>query len=256
MFSFATNEWLDRARIPVTIASQAVIALDDDTALMCGGWNQVTHSYYRVCFIYTASTNVWTAYKWAMNVARADHGMTVYNSRVYVYGGNNVPHGISLSSAEILSDSNGWHLLSHGLAIADQYFASMALTTDDTCHYYCECKRNSSTLCVDGMNCECNLTANAQNNTKNDKSVIRTFESVGEIRQITNTSNNPLYGILINSNYGTQAFDFDYYPYSTGNLQLGLNNNDNVAKLGSRAVIIGNNAFFVGTDGSLSIYGE
>jgi N-acetylneuraminic acid mutarotase len=57
MYSFDINEWLDRARIPVTTVAQAVIALDDDTALMCGGYNQLTHGMYRVCCIYTTSTN-------------------------------------------------------------------------------------------------------------------------------------------------------------------------------------------------------
>jgi hypothetical protein len=248
MFSFDINKWLNRARIPVPTANQAAVALDDDTALMCGGDNALTGSAYRVCFIYAASTNAWTAYKWSMNEARIAHGMAVYKGRVYVYGGYDRIRKKAFSSAEILSESKGWDLMLHGLANADQNFANVVLTADD-CHYYCECKKNSSTLCVGGVNCECNLTANGQNNTGNHL-------SVNGIRQITNTSNNPFYGILINGNGGTQVFDFDYYPYSTGNHQLGLHIKGNATKFGSRAVLIGNLVYFAGTDGSLDVYGE
>jgi hypothetical protein len=177
-----------------------------------------------------------------MNIARSAHGIAVYKGRVYTYGGS------VTSSAEVLSESNGWSLLPNGMAKADRYLSSVALIADD-CQYYCGCKKNSSTLCIGGVNCKCNSTVNVQNNTGN-------YLSVNGMRQITNTSNNPFYGILINGNGGTQVFDLDYYPYSTGNYQLGLHTNGNATKFGSRAVFIGNFVYFAGTDGSLDIYGE
>jgi hypothetical protein len=247
MFSFDINEWLDRARIPVYMVQHAVVAVDDDTALMCGGYNQLTLSPYRMCFMYKASTNGWAAYKWALNLPRSHHGMTTYNSRVYAYGGFNAM-AKKVPSAEKLSESNGWQLI-HDLATADAYFASVALTADVSCQYYCECKKNLSILCAGGINCECNLTAKARNNTGNHKAVDGN-------RQMANTSSNPLHGTLINSNYGTQVFDFDYYPYTTQNHNLGLHTSKNASKFGSRAVLIGNSAYFAGTDGSLDIYGE
>ena len=108
-------------------------------------------------------------------------------------------------------------------------------------------------LCVDGVDCSCHIIAQMQNIIGNQQTVdeIRHQQRIEEHK-----SSNPYHGILINSNLGTQLFDFDYYPYSTGNYTLGLQTNKNATSNGPRAVLIGNLAYFAGTDASLVIYGK
>jgi hypothetical protein len=185
-----------------------------------------------------------------MNAGRSEHGMAVYKSRVYVYGGYDGNQ--LLASVEVLSDSDGWQRLEYGLFRAGYSFASVALPAAnyDRCHFYCECKKNSSSLCVDGVDCSCHIIASITGNQ----------QTADEIRSQQRTeehqSSNPYHGILINSNFGTQQFDFDYYPYSVGYYLLGLQTNENATSNGPRAVLIGNSAYFAGTDGSLVIYGK
>jgi hypothetical protein len=248
MFSFNDNRWLARARMPVATAGHAVAALDDDTALLCGGWNQVTQSVYATCFVYIARANEWSSCKWSMNAGRSEHGMAVYKSRVYVYGGYDGNQ--LLASVEVLSDSDGWQRLEYGLFRAGYSFASVALPAAnyDRCHHYCACKKNSHSLCIDGVDCSCSIIANITGNQQ-------TADEIRQQRVEEHKSSNPYHGILINSDIGTQLFDFDYFPYSTGNYSLELQTNANAASKGPRAVLIGNSAYFAGTDASLVIYG-
>jgi hypothetical protein len=64
-----------------------------------------------------------------------------------------------------------------------------------------------------------------------------------------NNLNTPLYGILINSINGTQLFDAVTKSYSDTLVNLGLQT-ENSARYGSRAAIMGDSAYFAGTDGS------
>jgi hypothetical protein len=64
----------------------------------------------------------------------------------------------------------------------------------------------------------------------------------------SNNSNTPLYGILINGINSTQLFEMTK-PYSNDSVNLGLQTG-NSTRAGSRAVIMGDSAYFAGTDGS------
>jgi hypothetical protein len=152
-----------------------------------------------------------------MNAGRSGHGMAVYKGRVYVYGGWGADWE-RLASVEVLLNSDGWHRLKRDLVWTVIHFASVALPAAnyDRCQNYCECKKNSSLLCVDGVDCHCSIVVNLTGNQQTTDE-IRQQQRIEE-----HQSSNPYHGILINSYFGTQLFDFDYFPYSTGYYSLGL----------------------------------
>ena len=49
--------WVPKAAMSPGRYGHATLALDDDRALVCGGW---TTTYVNTCVIYTASTNTWS----------------------------------------------------------------------------------------------------------------------------------------------------------------------------------------------------
>jgi hypothetical protein len=91
-FNETQRHWHRIGNMPKRLFRQRMVALPDNTSLMCGGlseaklgqwdWRKVTHD----CWIYTPSTDTWTP-TGRMNTARGAQGLTVFKGVIYTFGG-------------------------------------------------------------------------------------------------------------------------------------------------------------------------
>jgi hypothetical protein len=140
VYTFDTsNVWSARTPMELALWGHTAVALDTNTALVCGGCN-ASNVDQSACFSYAAASDTWSAAA-QLNTARDSHGMAVYKGvrialfvriilfgntgRVLVYGGygNEV-----LATVEMLSiDGQTWATLPTPMFKADYLFASVAL---------------------------------------------------------------------------------------------------------------------------------
>jgi hypothetical protein len=123
----STLQWSARAPMLVTAAEHAVVALHNDTILLCGGTQNGTVA--NQCFLYIPSKNKWND-AWPMKINRTGHALSLYKGIVYAYGGEKDKNetGTWLSSIEMLS-LTGWRLLSYKMNQSDVvFFASVVLS--------------------------------------------------------------------------------------------------------------------------------
>jgi len=108
------------------LGGHAAVALDTNTALVCGGDNH--GAAQSACFKYVAASDAWSAAP-QLNTARYYHGMTVLKGRVLVYGGcDGVNCARQLAIVEMLStDERTWAALPTPMFKADNLFASVPL---------------------------------------------------------------------------------------------------------------------------------
>ena len=130
-----SNAWATRTSMKQAVSEHTAVALDTNTALVCGGLGSGVQS---ACFSYAAKEDVWSPAA-QMITARHDHGMAVYKGlfvadydlcnysgtgRVFVYGGLDGP----LSSVEMLSyDGQTWATLPTPMFVATYAFESVSL---------------------------------------------------------------------------------------------------------------------------------
>src|SRR5205823_6104254 len=128
------NVWSARTPMERALADHTAVALDTNTALVCGGDNG--SALQSACFSYAAASDKWSAAA-QLNTARFTHGMAVYKGvrialfvriilfgnagRVLVYGGYG--NG-ALATVEMLSiDGQTWATLPTPMFKADYFFA-------------------------------------------------------------------------------------------------------------------------------------
>ena len=121
-----TPEWSVRASMPVTANGHTVVALLNDTILLCGGTQNGIVA--NTCFLYTPLSNNWND-AWPMNDNRTGHALSLYKGVVYAYGGKSDKDakGTLLSSIEILTYTSGWRVLPYTINQSNAFFASVVL---------------------------------------------------------------------------------------------------------------------------------
>jgi hypothetical protein len=78
VYTFGTsNAWAARTPMEQAVYGHTAVALDTNTALVCGGSQRLGGSAVQSCFSYAATENVWSPAV-QMNTARMGHGMAVY----------------------------------------------------------------------------------------------------------------------------------------------------------------------------------
>jgi hypothetical protein len=74
-----SNAWATRMPMKHAVAGHTAVALDANTALVCGGSNDGGDSTLSACFSYAATRDMWSPAA-QMITARYNHGMAVYKS--------------------------------------------------------------------------------------------------------------------------------------------------------------------------------
>jgi hypothetical protein len=212
MFEFNINQkWVSRSSMPISIASCAVVAINDSTALLCGGV-KYDYAISNRCFFYSSVKDSWTESTWPLKIARRSHAMTVYNGSVYAYGGE-VGGGAFVDATEKLSEDQGWEIHLPGTRYKiDLDFASIAIPTEFECadeqkmcpaaHFFCEHSvpfqgRRFQDVCK--FTCKTCLRY-----TYNNQSITAATHENPPKSQGNDANNWPTSGILITGSRGAQ----------------------------------------------------
>jgi N-acetylneuraminic acid mutarotase len=78
VYTFDTsNVWSARTPMERTLEGHTAVALNTDTALVCGGANDDGPTLQSACYSYATASDAWSQAA-QLNTARNCHGMTVY----------------------------------------------------------------------------------------------------------------------------------------------------------------------------------
>lgn len=100
VFKLGTDgNWTEMARMPVPLCGFGVVAMEEDTAMVCGGFTPYGHT--PSCYWYSATTDTWTVGP-SLTQSHILHKLVLYNGRVWCLGGWK-------NTVEVYDEYTGWH---------------------------------------------------------------------------------------------------------------------------------------------------